>query len=69
MLRFFEAPKQGTPTEIVELDSNMLLMKNRIILNELVHVGKIMTNATGTNMCRRALLNGKNECKGQDLLT
>ena len=69
MLRFFEAPKQGTPTGIVELDSNMLLMKNRILLNKLVYVGKIMTNATGTNMCRRALLNGKNECKGQDLLT
>ena len=27
MLRFFEAPKQGTPNGIVELDSNMLLMK------------------------------------------
>ena len=69
MLRFFEAPKQGTPTGIVELDSNMLLMKNRIILNKLIYVGKIMTNSTGMNMCRRALLNGKNTCNGQDLLT
>ena len=25
IIRFFEAPKQGTPTGIVELDSNMLL--------------------------------------------
>ena len=25
MLRLFEAPKQGTPSEIVELDANMLL--------------------------------------------
>ena len=28
-----------------------------------------MTNSLGTNMGRRALLNGKNTCKGQDLLT
>ena len=28
-----------------------------------------MTNSTGMNMCRRALLNGKNTCNGQDLLT
>ena len=35
MLRFFEAPKQGTPTGIVELDSNMLLMKNRLLLSKL----------------------------------
>ena len=34
MLRFFKAPKQGTPTGIVELDSNMLLMKNRIMLSK-----------------------------------
>ena len=67
MLRFFEAPKQGTPTGIVELDSNMLMIK--ILLNKLIYVGKIMTNSTGTNMCRRALLNGKNTCNGQDLLT
>ena len=60
MLRFFEAPKQGTPTGIVELNSNMLLMENRSILNNLIYVGKIMTNSTGTNMSRRALLNGKN---------
>ena len=39
MLRFFEAPKQGTPTGIVELDSNMLLMKNRILLSKLTYVG------------------------------
>ena len=32
MLSFFEALKQGTPTGIVELDSNMLLMNDRIIL-------------------------------------
>ena len=69
MLRFFEAPKQGTPTGIVELDSNMLLMGNRIMQNKLIYVGKIMTNSLGTNMGRRALLNGKNTCKGQDLLT
>ena len=35
MLRFFEAPKHGTPSGIVELDSNMLLMKNRIVLSKL----------------------------------
>ena len=33
MLRFFEAPKQGTPTGIVELDLKMLLMKNMIMLS------------------------------------
>ena len=69
MLRFFEAPKQGTPTGIVELDSNMLLMGNRIMQNKLIYVGKIMTNSLGENMGRRALLNGKNTCKGKDLLT
>ena len=36
MLRFFEAPVNGTPAGIVELDSNMLLMKNRIIQNKLI---------------------------------
>ena len=69
MLRFFEAPKQGTTTGIVELDSNMLLMGNRIMQNKLIYVGKIMANSLGTNMGRRALLNRKNTCKGQDLLT
>ena len=69
MLRFFDAPKQGAPTGIVELDSNMLLMGNRILQNKLIYVGKIMTNSLGTNMGRQALLNGKNTCKGQDLLT
>ena len=34
MLRFFEAPKQGTPTGIVELDLKMLLMKDRIMLSK-----------------------------------
>ena len=42
MLRFFEASKQGTPTGIVELDSNMLLMKNRIMLSKLTYIGKIV---------------------------
>ena len=69
MLRFFEAPKQGTPTGIVELDSNMLLMKNRIMLSKLTYVGKVMAKSTNHNMCRRAQLNGKNVCNGKDLLT
>ena len=68
-VKIFRGPKRGTPTGIVEQDSNMLLMGNRIILNKLVYVGKIMTYSTGTNMGRRALLNGKNAPKGQDLLT
>ena len=38
MLCFFEAPKQGTPIGIVELDSNMLLMKNRIMLPKFENV-------------------------------
>ena len=42
MLRFFDAPKQGTPTTgIVELDSNLLLMKNRVLLRKLTCMGKI----------------------------
>ena len=69
MLRFFEAPKQGTPKGIIELDSNMLLMKNRIMLNKLTYVGKIMAKSEDINMCRRALLNGRDTCKGKDLLT
>ena len=69
MLRFFEAPKQGTPTGIVELDSNMLLMKNRLLLSKLIYVGKVMAKSTNRNMCRRALLNGRNVCRGKDLLT
>ena len=51
ILRFFEAPKQGTPTGIVELDLNMLLMKNRIILNKLIYVGKVMAKSLTNNMC------------------
>ena len=58
-----------TPSGIVELDSNMLLMKNRIMLSKLTYVGKIMAKSTSHNMCRRALLNGKNVCKGKNLLT
>ena len=69
MLRFFEAPKQGTPTGIVEVDSNMLLMKNRIILSKLTYMGKVMAKSLPNNMCRRALINGKLVCKGKDLLT
>ena len=69
MLRFFEAPVNGTPAGIVDLDSNMLLMKNRIIQNKLICVGKLMTNALDQNMGKRALLNGKETCKGKDLLT
>ena len=42
MLRFSEAPKQGTPTGIVQFDSNMLLMKKRIMLSKLTYVGKVM---------------------------
>ena len=69
MFWIFEAQKRGTPSGIVELDSNMLLMKNRIMLSKLTYVGKIMAKSTSHNMCRRALLNGKNMCKGKDLLT
>jgi len=69
MLRFFEAPVNGTPAGIVELDSNMLLMKNRIMQNKLTCVGKLMTNALDQNLGKRALLNGKVTCKGMDLLT
>ena len=41
-------------------------MKNRIMLSKLTYVGKIMVKSTYNNMWR---LNGKNECKGKDLLT
>ena len=51
MLRFFEALKQRTPTGMVELDSNMLIMKNRIILSKLTYMGKIMEKSTLHNMC------------------
>ena len=50
MLRFFEAPKQGTPTGRVELDSNMLLMKNRVLLSKLTFVGKMMAKSLPDNM-------------------
>ena len=62
MLRFFEAPKQGTPTGIVELDSNMLLMKNRIILSKLTYMFKVMAKSLPYNMCRQALNNRKYVC-------
>ena len=39
------------------------------MLNKLIYVGKIMAKSTNHNMCRRALLNGRNICKGKDLLT
>ena len=51
ILCFFKAPKQGTPSGIVEQDSNMLLMKNRIMVSKLTHVGKIMAQSTSHNMC------------------
>ena len=69
ILRFFEAPKQGTPTGIVESDSNMLQIKKRIMLSKLTYVGKVMAKSLTNNMCRRALINGKLVCKGKDLLT
>ena len=53
MLRFFEAPKQGTPTGIVELDANMLLMKNASMLNKLTYVGKLMAKSAPNNMSSR----------------
>ena len=69
MLRYFEAPKQRTPTGIVGHDANMLLMENRIMLSKLTYVGKLMAKSAQTNLCRRALNNGKLTCKGKDLLT
>ena len=42
-------------TGLVVLDSNMLLMKNRIILSKLTYVGKVMAKSLPSNMCRRAL--------------
>ena len=65
-LQYWLPPKQVTPNGIVELDLNMLLMKNRVMLSKLTYVGKVMTKSTNHNMCRRALRNGKN---GKDLLT
>ena len=59
MLRLFEAPKH----------SNLLLVKNRVLLSKLAYVGKIMANSLSDNMCRRALINGKLVCKGKDSLT
>ena len=69
MLRFLEAPKQGTPTGIVELNSKMLLMKNRGLLSKLTYMGKIKAKSLPVNMCRRALINGKLVCNGKDLQT
>ena len=63
MLCFFKAAQQGTPTGIVELDSNMLLMGNRVMQNKLIYVGKLMTNALGPNMGKRTLINGKLHAK------
>ena len=59
MVRFFESPKKGKPTGIVELDSNMLLMKNSVLLRKLTYAGKLMATSSPNNMCRRALNNGK----------
>ena len=39
------------------------------MLNKLIYVGKLMAKSEDINMCRRALLNGRNICKGKDLLT
>ena len=58
MLRFVEAPKKGTPTGIVVLDANMLLMRNRIMLNKLTYVGKLMAKSAPGNMWRPSLRNG-----------
>ena len=44
-------------------------MKNRIILSKLTYIGKVMAKSLPSNMCRRALINGKLVCKGKDLLT
>ena len=52
MLRFFEAPKQGTLTGIIELYSNMLLMKNRVLLSKLTYMGKIMAKSLANNRPR-----------------
>ena len=47
----------------------MLLMKNKIMLSKLTYVEKIMAKSKIHNMCRQALLNGKNVRKAKDLLT
>ena len=47
----------------------MLPMVNRVMQSKLIYVGKVMTNALGPNMAKRALLNGRDTCKGKDLLT
>ena len=65
MLRFFEALTKGTPSGIVKLDSNMLLMKNRIMRNKLKYMGKIMAKSTAHNMCRRALITAKMSVKAR----
>ena len=39
------------------------------MLSKLTYVGKVMAKSTNHNMCRRALLNGKNVCNRKDLLT
>ena len=58
MFRFFEAPKQGTTSGIVELDYNMLLMKNRIMLSKLTYVGKI-TTVKMCAMCKQFISDNK----------
>ena len=48
-LRFFEAPKQGTPTSIVELDPNKMPMKDCVLVKKLILLENLnqTTCATG----------------------
>ena len=58
MLRFFAAPKQGTPTWKVEQDSIMMLMETRVLLKKMLFIGKIMSKEDPTKCVKEPYQEG-----------
>ena len=59
---------KGTPKGMIRLDSQILPMKWKIVLEKLRAIAKTMGKPED-NLCRKALLEGQRTCNGEDLLS
>ena len=66
--RVFQVSARGTPLGMLMLDSQILSMKWRIILAKIRSIAKTMGKPSD-NLCRRALIEGRSTCNGEDLLS
>ena len=68
ILKFFQVSAKGTPKGMLMLDSQILSMKWRIKLEKIRAISKTM-GKTNDNLCKRALIEGRDSCNGEDLLS